>query len=59
MSFKSKLLSAAIGSILSLSGLFASLATAQEVDLSPNRRAVFVPRRLKPLSSSFQLTTSS
>lgn len=61
MSFKSKLLSAAIGSILSLSGLFASLATAQEVDLSPEQkgrvRAQKVEAAVKLIPADYKFVT--
>lgn len=61
MSFKSKLLSAAIGSILSLSGLFASLATAQEADLSPEQkgrvRAQKVEAAVKLIPADYKFVT--
>lgn len=61
MSFKAKLLSAAIGGLLSVSGLFASLATAQEVDLSPEQkgrvRAEKVDAAVKLIPAGYKFVT--
>jgi polar amino acid transport system substrate-binding protein len=62
MNYKTRLLSLAVSGLLSLSGLCASLATAQEVDLSPEQkgrvRAEKVDEAAKLIPANYKFVTA-